>query len=111
MTGETPRVSVVVPAYNEGEHITPVLDRIFESVRLQCEVLVVVDSADDDTVPVVTRYADKEPRLRCIVNSYGLFRVMTKERAEIIIEGSDDAIEWSPEGPLGTFRTETPCRT
>jgi len=71
MTGETPRVSVVVPAYNEGEHITPVLDRIFESVRLQCEVLVVVDSADDDTVPVVTRYADKESRLRCIVNSYG----------------------------------------
>jgi predicted DCC family thiol-disulfide oxidoreductase YuxK len=29
-----------------------------------------------------------------IVNGYGLFRVMTKERLEIIIEGSDDAIEW-----------------
>jgi predicted DCC family thiol-disulfide oxidoreductase YuxK len=29
-----------------------------------------------------------------IVNGYGLFRVMTKERQEIIIEGSDDAIEW-----------------
>ena len=71
MTGETPRVSVVVPAYNEGEHITPVLDRIFESVHLQCEVLIVVDSADDDTVPVVTRYAEKEPRLRCLVNTYG----------------------------------------
>ena len=71
MTGETPRVSVVVPAYNEGEHIIPVLDRIFESVRLLCEVLVVADSEDDSTVPVVTRYADKEPRLRCIINSYG----------------------------------------
>ena len=71
MTAEAPRVSVVVPAYNEGMHITPVLDRIFESVRLQCEVLVVVDSADDTTVPVVNRYADKEPRLRCIVNTYG----------------------------------------
>ena len=40
MTGESPRVSVVIPAYNEGDHIIPVLDRIFESVRLQCEVLV-----------------------------------------------------------------------
>ena len=29
-----------------------------------------------------------------IVNSYGLFRIMTKERPEIILEGSDDAIEW-----------------
>ena len=55
MTGETPRVSVVIPAYNEGEHIVPVLDRIFEAVRLPCEVLVVVDSADDTTVPVVER--------------------------------------------------------
>ena len=71
MTGEAPRVSVVVPAYNEGVHITPVLDRIFESVRLQCEVLVVVDSEDDTTVPVVADYACKEPRLRCIVNTYG----------------------------------------
>jgi glycosyltransferase involved in cell wall biosynthesis len=71
MTPEAPRVSVVVPAYNEGDHIIPVLDRIFESVRLQCEVLVVVDSADDNTVPVVADYASKEPRLRSIVNTYG----------------------------------------
>jgi dolichol-phosphate mannosyltransferase len=71
MTGEAPRVSVVVPAYNEGVHITPVLDRIFESVRLQCEVLVVVDSEDDSTVSVVADYTCKEPRLRCIVNTYG----------------------------------------
>jgi dolichol-phosphate mannosyltransferase len=71
LAGELPRVSVVVPAYNEGRHITPVLDRIFESVRLQCEVLVVVDSPADSTVAVVSEYAFKEPRLRCIVNTYG----------------------------------------
>jgi dolichol-phosphate mannosyltransferase len=71
MTADVPRVSVVVPAYNESHHITPVLDRIFESVRLQCEVLVIVDSADDTTVPVVAEYARKEPRLRCIINTYG----------------------------------------
>jgi dolichol-phosphate mannosyltransferase len=69
--GEMPRVSVVVPAYNEGDHILPVLDRIFESVRLQCEVLIVVDAEDDSTVPVVADYGCKEPRLRCIINTYG----------------------------------------
>jgi predicted DCC family thiol-disulfide oxidoreductase YuxK len=31
-----------------------------------------------------------------IVNGYGLFRVMTKERPEIIIEGSADGTEWKP---------------
>ena len=71
MTGDVPRVSVVIPAYNEGEHILPVLDRIFEAVHLPCEVLVVVDAAEDATVPVVDEYSLKEPRLRCLVNTYG----------------------------------------
>src|SRR5690242_19252755 len=44
---------------------------MFESVRLSCEVLVVVDDESDSTVKVVSGYADKEPRLRCVVNTYG----------------------------------------
>jgi predicted DCC family thiol-disulfide oxidoreductase YuxK len=31
-----------------------------------------------------------------IVNGYGLFRVMTKDRDEIVIEGSADSIDWLP---------------
>ena len=31
-----------------------------------------------------------------IVNVYGLFRVMTKDRGEIILEGSSDGIDWLP---------------
>jgi lipase maturation factor 1 len=31
-----------------------------------------------------------------IVNGYGLFRVMTKDRCEIILEGSDDGMDWLP---------------
>ena len=100
MTGETPRVSVVVPAYNEGEHITPVLDRIFESVHLQCEVLIVVDSADDDTVPVVTRYAEKEPRLRCLINTYptglihGRWHPLLQNVLHLISPVSHHPFEW-----------------
>lgn len=66
-----PRVSIVIPAYNEGEQIWPVLDRLFESVRLPCEVLVVVDDPGDTTLPVTEEYALKEPRIRCVVNTYG----------------------------------------
>lgn len=68
---EVPRVSVVVPAYNEGENVVPVLDRLFESVRLPCELLLVVDSPDDTTVPVAHGYAEKEPRLKTLINTYG----------------------------------------
>jgi len=44
--------------------------------------------------PLIAIYGRLEPFR--IVNGYGLFRVMTKERGEIVIEGSADGIEWLP---------------
>ena len=47
----SPRVSVVIPVYNEGDYIIPVLDRLFEAITLPCEVLVVYDDLEDTTRP------------------------------------------------------------
>ena len=44
--------------------------------------------------PITALYSSIEPFR--IVNGYGLFRVMTKSRPEIIIEGSIDGTEWLP---------------
>jgi dolichol-phosphate mannosyltransferase len=67
----TPWVSVVIPAYNEGERIVPVLDRLFDAIELECEILVVVDMPEDTTVAVVDGYPVQEPRLRLVRNTYG----------------------------------------
>ncbi|HEV2887881.1 MAG TPA: glycosyltransferase family 2 protein [Jatrophihabitans sp.] len=64
-------ISVVIPAYNEGEAIIPVLDRIFDAVESECEILVVVDYEEDTTVPVLRDYSKREPRLHTLINSYG----------------------------------------
>jgi dolichol-phosphate mannosyltransferase len=64
-------ISVVIPAYNEGESMIPVLDRIFDAVESECEILVVVDSPADSTVPVLRDYTEREPRLHTLVNTYG----------------------------------------
>lgn len=66
-----PRVSVVVTAFNEGEHIVAHLDRLLDVVTLECEVLVVYDSADDTTAGPVARYAEKDPRVIPTLNNYG----------------------------------------
>lgn len=66
-----PRVSVIIPAYNEGDAVVPVLDRLFEAVTLPVEVVVVVDSVDDTTVAVVEKYAHARPNLRWVLNTYG----------------------------------------
>jgi glycosyltransferase involved in cell wall biosynthesis len=67
----TPRVSIVIPAYNEGDHIRPVLMRILEAVTLPCEILVSVDDPTDSTVPAVEALAVEHAEIRVVVNSYG----------------------------------------
>jgi dolichol-phosphate mannosyltransferase len=66
-----PRVSIVITAYNEADNIDACLDRVFESVDLPCEVLVVFDSPDDTTIPFLEKYSAHEPRLVPLLNELG----------------------------------------
>jgi dolichol-phosphate mannosyltransferase len=68
---DEPRVSVIIPAYNEAETIVACLDRIFEAVSWPCEVVVVVDFPEDSTLPVLTDYAKSQVQLRPLINTYG----------------------------------------
>jgi dolichol-phosphate mannosyltransferase len=67
----TPRVTIVIPAYNEGDAIVPGLDRIIEAVESDAEILVVVDTAQDTTIPPVQAYAKTHPNVSAIINDYG----------------------------------------
>ena len=66
-----PRVSIVVPVYNEGEAIVACLDRLLAAVRLSAEVLVVYDMPEDTTAPYVARYAAEDSRVVPTLNEYG----------------------------------------
>ncbi len=98
-----PRVSVIVPAYNEGDAVVPFLDRIFEAVTLPCEVLVVCDTPDDTTMPLLDRYMKKEPRLRSLLNTYGpgpanaIRYGIDHAEADVVVvtmaDGSDDPMQ------------------
>jgi dolichol-phosphate mannosyltransferase len=70
-TAPSPRVSVVIPAYNEGGNILPVLDRLLEAVKMPCEVLIVVDFPDDSTISAVEAYSRRQPAVRTVVNDLG----------------------------------------
>ena len=93
-------ISVVIPAYNEGESIIPVLDRIFDAVQSECEILVVVDFKQDTTVPVLQAYSEHEPRLKAVVSTYargpanairyGIDQVANPVVVVTMADGSDD---------------------
>jgi dolichol-phosphate mannosyltransferase len=67
----TPRVSVVIPAYNEGDSIVTCLDRLTDAITLPCEILVVFDSVDDTTRPYAEKYAEVDARVVPTLNTYG----------------------------------------
>ena len=52
----TPRLSIVMPVYNESENILPVLEAVQREVKTRpIEVLVVYDFDEDNTIAVANR--------------------------------------------------------
>jgi dolichol-phosphate mannosyltransferase len=96
-----PRVSIVIPAYNEGDAIAPCLDRILAGVHLPCEVLVVYDGEDDSTVAPLRKYAESDARVVPMLNTHGrgparaIRYGVDQARAPVAVvtmaDGSDDA--------------------
>jgi glycosyltransferase involved in cell wall biosynthesis len=67
-----PELSVVIPVYNEGEHITRLLEGITAAPdRPELEVLVVYDFPEDTTVPVVQALQERLPHVRLVLNELG----------------------------------------
>src|SRR5262249_44234508 len=96
-----PRVSVVIPVYNEGEAITACLDRILAGVTLPCEILVVFDDDADSTVEPLRKYAEHDERIVPTRNTYGAGPArairygIDHVRSPVVVvtmaDGSDDA--------------------
>lgn len=66
-----PRLSIVIPAYNESLRIESTLERVMACVRERAwdaEVLVVDDGSTDDTAAIVQRWMQEHPRLHLVKN-------------------------------------------
>lgn len=67
----TPRVSVVIPVYNEGDAVIPIIKRILESVSLANEILIVFDTVEDTTRPIAEELATQYSNVKPLLNTYG----------------------------------------
>ena len=66
-----PELSVILPVYNEGEAVEPVLRALSAGIKTPHELVVVYDFDEDTTVPVVGRLAAEIPGLRSLRNDLG----------------------------------------
>jgi dolichol-phosphate mannosyltransferase len=77
-----PELTVVVPAYGEGENIPRLLTALERALEgLEWETIVVVDDAFDRSEDVVRERAQRDPRVRC------LHRIGRRGLASACIEG------------------------
>lgn len=72
----SPRVSVVIPAYNRAHFIGDAVASILNQTLQDLELLVVDDGSTDDTVVVASSFAD--PRLRVISHERNLGIPLTR---------------------------------
>lgn len=65
-----PRVSVVIPTYNNAQYLDSAIDSVLAQDFDAFEILVIDDASDDDTAARVARYRD--PRVRYLRNDFRL---------------------------------------
>lgn len=61
-----PLVSIVIPAYNDEEHIATALESCLAQTLRDIEVIVVDDASTDGTTQVVDRFVDRDFRVRLL---------------------------------------------
>jgi dolichol-phosphate mannosyltransferase len=69
--GPAPELTIVMPVYNEGEAVVPVLRALEASLTTPHETLVVYDFEGDTTVPVVAHLSADLPAVRGLRNDLG----------------------------------------
>jgi glycosyltransferase involved in cell wall biosynthesis len=67
----TPSISVIIPAFEEGEAVVPGITNLIQEIQQPNEVLVVVDKPSDSTVAPVKKLSQEYPSIRLVVNTYG----------------------------------------
>jgi glycosyltransferase involved in cell wall biosynthesis len=70
-TAPDPDLSIILPVYNEGEAVEPVLRALAGAVSTPHELVVVYDFDGDTTVPVIERLGSEILQLRGLRNDLG----------------------------------------
>lgn len=68
---DTVGLSIVMPVYNEGEAVDPIVRAMSAGVSTPHEIVVVYDFDEDSTVPVIARLANELPAVRGLRNDLG----------------------------------------
>lgn len=84
---KNPLVSVVMPAYNAENYIGDAIRSVQSQTYTNWTLLVIDDCSTDNTVGVVSGFADTDDRIRLIRNTHNLGAAETRNRGFELAEG------------------------
>lgn len=60
------KVSVVIPVHNGEKYLAQAIESVLAQTHRDLELLIVDDGSTDATAAIIRRYADRDPRVRCL---------------------------------------------
>lgn len=82
---ETPRISVVIPVYNESHRIERTLDEVWAFFRdRDAEIIFVDDGSSDKTVQAIEQFSAKNPGVRVLAEKH-------RGKAATVLSGMESA--------------------
>jgi glycosyltransferase involved in cell wall biosynthesis len=70
MNQNSPRISVITPAYNVGSYIGEAIDSVLRQSFRDFEYIIVDDGSTDDTATIASRGMSSDPRIRVIQSDH-----------------------------------------
>ncbi len=74
-------VSVIVASYNNALFIEETIESVINQTYTNWEMIVIDDCSSDNSVEIIEKYAQKEPRIKVIINSKNLGVAQSRNRA------------------------------
>lgn len=82
-----PKVSIIVPIHNAGEHLTTCLDTLIHQTLTDIEIILVLDYPTDGSDLIAKQYAEKDKRIVILENDLNLHIGNSRNRGIAIAKG------------------------
>jgi len=67
MMNETPKVSVIIPVYNEEPYLRQCLDSVVNQILQDIEIICIDDGSTDDSAEILREYSYRDLRIKLLI--------------------------------------------